>query len=129
LHAFQFELPFWGALIILIVNTIVIMVPISPGNLGTFQVACIFGLSFFGIPKESALSFSLVLHAAETLPVLALGLYYSLSTHVRLKEYQTPEVLREREYLATREYPFDASDTAEPPDIPRKPADGPTEES
>jgi len=107
IYAFGFDLPFWGALVILIVNTAVIMIPISPGNLGTFQFACIFGLSFFGISKESALSFSLVLHAVESLPVIALGLYYSLSSHVRLKEYQTPEVLREQEYLAAHEYPFD----------------------
>jgi len=124
LYAFRFELPFWGALIILIVNTIVIMVPISPGNLGTFQFACIFGLSFFGIPKESALSFSLVLHLAETLPVVALGLYFSFSTHVRLREYQTPEVLREREYLATREYPFDPAEPADAQPVSRQPEQG-----
>jgi len=106
LYAFGFDLPLWGALVILIVNTAVIMIPISPGNLGTFQFACIFGLSFFGIPKESALSFSLVLHAVESLPIIALGLYYLFSSHVRLKEYRAPEVLREREYLATQEYPF-----------------------
>ncbi|MFC1476176.1 lysylphosphatidylglycerol synthase transmembrane domain-containing protein, partial [Candidatus Zixiibacteriota bacterium] len=106
LNAFGFELPFWGALVILIVNTAAIMIQISPGNLGTFQFACILGLSFFGIPKESALSFSLVLHVAETLPIALLGTYYSFSSHIRLKEYQTPESLREQEDFATGEYPF-----------------------
>jgi len=112
LYAFGFDLPFWGAIVILIINTAVIMVPISPGNLGTFQFACILGLKFFGVPKESALSFSLVLHLFETIPIVALGLYYMFSSRIQLKEYQTPEVYQEQEYLATKEYPFSNERTA-----------------
>lgn len=117
IKAFGFELPFWGALVILIVNTAAIMIQISPGNLGTFQFACILGLSFFGISKDSALSFSLVLHAVETLPIAVLGTYYSFSSQIRLKEYQTPESLREQEDLATRKYPFNEGGTNNP--LPR----------
>jgi len=106
LKAFNFALPFWGALVILIINTVAIMIQISPGNLGTFQFACILGLSFFGISKNSALSFSLVLHASETIPIALLGTYYSFSSQIQLKKYQTPETLHELENLAKRDYPF-----------------------
>lgn len=109
IKAFGFDLPFWGALVILIVNTAAIMIQISPGNLGTFQFACILGLSFFGIPKNSALSFSLVLHAVEIIPIVLLGTYYSFSSQIRWKEYQTPEALREQEDFAEEEYPFNGN--------------------
>lgn len=109
LRAFEFEIPFWGAIIILIVNTLAIMVPVSPGNVGTFQLACIVGLGFFGIAKDEALAFSLILHAVELVPVIALGAIASFSTHVRLKEYTGAEVLAEQERMADR--PEDDSDS------------------
>jgi uncharacterized protein (TIRG00374 family) len=101
LRAFDFNVPFWGAMVILIVNTIVIMVPVSPGNIGTFQLACIVGLSFFGISKDQALGFSILLHLAEVGPVFVLGSIASFSAHVRIREFQTEEVLAEKERLAT----------------------------
>lgn len=109
IKAFGFNLPFWGALVILIVNTAAIMVQVSPGNLGTFQFACILGLSFFGIPKDAALSFSLVLHAVEIVPIALLGTYYSFSSHIHWKEYQTPESLHEQEDFAAGKYSFNGS--------------------
>jgi len=101
LRAFEFDIPFWGAMVILIVNTIVIMVPVSPGNIGTFQIACIVGLSFFGISKDQALGFSILLHIAEVGPVFVLGSIASFSTHVRIREYKTDELMAEKERLAT----------------------------
>lgn len=121
LNAFGFDLPFWGAVVILIVNTAAIMVQISPGNLGTFQFACILGLSFFGVAKDSALSFSLVLHAAEILPIAALGTLYLFSSQIRLKEYQTPESLREQQDLVTRDYPFNGNAEENPLPLPDEP--------
>lgn len=103
LEAFDFHIPFWGAMVILIVNTIVIMIPVSPGNIGTFQLACIVGLSFFGISKDEALVFSIVLHIAEVAPVFILGSIASFSAHVRIREFQTEEMIAEQERLA--EYP------------------------
>lgn len=100
LRAFDFDVPFWGAMVILIVNTIVIMVPVSPGNIGTFQLACIVGLSFFGISKDQALGFSILLHIAEIGPVFVLGSIASFSEHVKIREFQTEELLAEKERLA-----------------------------
>lgn len=101
LRAFDFNVPFWGAMVILIVNTIVIMVPVSPGNIGTFQLACIVGLSFFGISKDQALGFSILLHIAEIGPVFVLGSIASFSEHVKIREFQTEELLAEKERLTT----------------------------
>ncbi len=108
LHTFGFEFPLWVAIVILIVNTLAIMVPLTPGNIGTFQFACIIGLGFFGIPKDEALSFSLVLHIFEVGPVFILGSIASFSQHVRVREFRTPEVLAERERLTTETMTFES---------------------
>lgn len=108
LRAFAFDIPFWGAMVILIVNTIVIMIPVSPGNIGTFQLACIVGLSFFGIAKDEALGFSILLHIAEIGPVFVLGTMASFSEHVKIREFQTEELLAEKERLAAVPHVVDA---------------------
>lgn len=109
IRAFDFDIPFWGAMVILIVNTIIIMVPVSPGNIGTFQLACIVGLSFFGIAKDQALGFSILLHIAEVGPVFVLGTIASFSEHVRISEFKTEELMAEKERLATTPIVVDAS--------------------
>jgi uncharacterized protein (TIRG00374 family) len=101
LRAFQLDVPFWGAMVILIVNTVVIMIPVSPGNIGTFQLACIVGLNFFGIPKDEALGFSILLHLAEVGPIFLLGIISSFSAHVRIREFQPADLAAEQERLAT----------------------------
>lgn len=122
LRAFDFNVPFWGAMVILIVNTIVIMVPVSPGNIGTFQLACIVGLSFFGISKDQAFGFSILLHLAEVGPVFLLGSIASFSAHVRIREFQTDEIIAEKERLAASTLIVDAKcDLVEDPLPPSAP--------
>ncbi|MEW5700846.1 MAG: lysylphosphatidylglycerol synthase transmembrane domain-containing protein [Candidatus Zixiibacteriota bacterium] len=107
LRAFAFDIPFWGAMVILIVNTVVIMVPVSPGNIGTFQLACVVGLAFFGVRKDEALGFSILLHVTEVGPVFVLGSIASFSQHVRLREYKSAQIRLEQERLATTAPVFD----------------------
>ena len=59
--SFGFDFPLWVAIVVMIVNTLAIMIPVTPGNIGTFQFACIVGLAFFDVPKDTALGFSLLL--------------------------------------------------------------------
>jgi hypothetical protein len=75
LVAFDFSLPAGAALVLMIVNTALLVVPVTPGNLGTYQVACVLGLSLFGVDKTDAVSYGLVLHACTFLPIAAVGLY------------------------------------------------------
>lgn len=56
------------ALTVLIITIIGISIPAAPGFLGTFQFACIMGLSFFNVPRESAVLFSIVYY------VLSIGI-------------------------------------------------------
>ncbi len=77
-YAFDLSLPPYAAVIIMIVNTVAIMIPLTPGNLGIFQLATIFSLGLFGISKEQALTFGIVLHFFDLLPAATLGGYFML---------------------------------------------------
>ena len=62
------------------------MIVITPGNLGTFNLACLFGLSLFGIGKTEAMSFSILLYAVTFLPIIVLGLAFVLKEGLSFKE-------------------------------------------
>jgi hypothetical protein len=115
LRSFGFDLPLWGAVVIMIVNTLAVMIPVSPGNIGTFQFACIVGLAFFGVSKDRALGFSILLHLAEIAPVFILGLISSFSQHVRVREYRTAEALAEQDEL-TQQVLDHSGRTDDPPE-------------
>ena len=76
--AFGFQLPVWGAIVVVVLNTLMLMFPITPANIGTFQIATIGGLAFFGIKKTEALSLGLLLHFIDVVPLLILGIFFMI---------------------------------------------------
>ena len=59
----------YSAVVIMVINTLMVMVVVTPVNIGTFQLACVFALSLFSIERPTALSFSIVLHAFNYIPL------------------------------------------------------------
>lgn len=86
--AFGYSLPPYAAVCVMIINTVAIMVPITPGNVGIFQLATLFSLGLFGVSKEEALSFGIVLHFFDTLPAVALGSYFMVREHLSVQELE-----------------------------------------
>jgi len=76
LKAFGINLPFTAAMFILVFLVFAVMVPASPGYIGTYHAACMYGLMAFNIPKEQALSVALVIHAINFFPVILLGFFF-----------------------------------------------------
>ncbi len=78
LYAFDFvsvyNLPQSTSLIVLVVTTIGIVVPSSPGYVGTYHWLCQISLAMFGVPAGPALSFAILTHGVNFLPVLIVGL-------------------------------------------------------
>ncbi|MGE0821248.1 MAG: lysylphosphatidylglycerol synthase transmembrane domain-containing protein [Candidatus Binatia bacterium] len=74
LHGCGFTLPLQAAFVVTILTVFASAIPAAPGYLGTFQVAMVLALQFFAIPKEEALSFSLIAHLAQLLPIVSAGL-------------------------------------------------------
>jgi len=73
LQAFNIHLPFTASLFILVFLVFAVMVPASPGYVGTYHAACMYGLMAFAIPKDQALSVALVVHAIGFFPVILFG--------------------------------------------------------
>ena len=84
--AFGLQIDLWGAVVIMVINTVMVMVVVTPVNIGTFQLACVFALSLFGIDKQTALSFSIVLHAFNYIPPVFLGWMFSLKEGLSIKK-------------------------------------------
>ncbi|MCS7286428.1 MAG: lysylphosphatidylglycerol synthase transmembrane domain-containing protein [Anaerolineae bacterium] len=66
----------WQALFFMSAVNLGIMIPAAPGGLGPYQASAILALAVFGVPKEVALSASLLTHAVQYFYVVALGLYF-----------------------------------------------------
>ena len=75
--AFDMDLPVLAAVVVMVILMLGKALPSSPGFVGTFQFFASIGLiEIFSVPKDLALSFSIVYHAAQYLPITALGLFY-----------------------------------------------------
>ncbi|KPK74523.1 MAG: hypothetical protein AMJ89_06095 [candidate division Zixibacteria bacterium SM23_73] len=83
--AFGLYPPIQASFILLVIVCLGVMLPASPGFVGTFQFFCIVALSTFGYDKNVALPFSILLHACQYFPVTLLGLYYLKKEHLSLK--------------------------------------------
>jgi len=78
-YAFDFvslyHLPWTAALVALVITTISVVVPSSPGYVGSYHFLCQLSLGLFAVPKGPALSYAFILHAINIFPVFFLGLY------------------------------------------------------
>lgn len=72
--SFGFHLPFSSSLLILVLLAFAISVPSSPGFVGPFHYAIYLGLSFYGIGKAEAVGMAIVIHLAQFVPLVVLGL-------------------------------------------------------
>ena len=84
LLGFDMVLPPHAPFVLLIILSLGIMLPSSPGFVGTFQYFCIIGLSLFGVPKDLALGYSVVLHISQYIAIVPIGLVCLGKTHLSL---------------------------------------------
>ena len=66
--------------LILVFVSIFTMVPAAVGMVGTFQVGCIVALAVFGIPKDQALGFSIVVHSVQLVTSVIIGVPFLISS-------------------------------------------------
>ncbi len=94
-YAFDFHLPVYASYILLIVVSVSILLPSSPGFIGVYHAGVVFTLSRFGIDTTNAVSCALVLHAAQFFPITLMGFYYLKKSHLSLKQLEK-EALEEK---------------------------------
>ncbi len=62
-----------SSLVLLVITTISVVVPSSPGYVGTYHFLCMKSLVLFGVPEEVGLSYAFVAHGISTIPPAIVG--------------------------------------------------------
>lgn len=85
-RAARLDLPMAAAWAVLAFVGLGVSLPSSPGFAGVIQAAVVLALALFAVPQADALSFSLLLHGSQFLPVTLWGLALLLVEQVSLGE-------------------------------------------
>ncbi len=70
---FHLGLSVLAGLLVTIATGLSLVLPSSPGAVGVFEAAALVGLKAYGVDKADALSFAIVLHAANFFPYVVAG--------------------------------------------------------
>jgi uncharacterized protein (TIRG00374 family) len=88
LQGFGIHLPITASMFILVLLVFAVMVPASPGFIGTYHYACFKGLSVFGIDASTSVSLALVIHGISFFPVILAGFFYLWRDRISLRAVQ-----------------------------------------
>lgn len=66
-----------ASLVLLVITTISVVVPSSPGYIGTYHYLAQLSLGLFGVPGSVGLSFAFVAHASSLLPTALVGMVFA----------------------------------------------------
>ena len=84
-QAFGFDLTLDASFYLLVIVSISILVPSSPGFVGVYHAGAVVSLMAYGISKEEALSCAIVLHATQYIMVTLMGFYFLKKEHLTLR--------------------------------------------
>jgi uncharacterized protein (TIRG00374 family) len=97
MHAFNFEVSFFALMLMNGIVNLATTLPAAPGYIGTFDAPGIEVLVAFGIAREVATPYTLVLHAALWLPITLLGIVYMARENIRWSDFAKAAKLKESE--------------------------------
>ncbi|MEW6482665.1 MAG: lysylphosphatidylglycerol synthase transmembrane domain-containing protein [bacterium] len=86
--SFGFNLAFYSPYFIASIVGLSSMIPSAPGYIGVFQSFCVGGLILFGINKDIALSYSIVCHIVQYIPVTAIGIFYFINENIPISKIE-----------------------------------------
>ena len=79
-RAFNLDLTTGGTLIVLAAISLGTMVPLAPGNLGTFEASAFLAYRYLGVSPEQSLALAIIQHVCFMLPAVGIGYAY-ISAH------------------------------------------------
>lgn len=88
MRAFGIELGLPEAFLVMAIISMSVVIPSSPGYVGTWELCAKLGLGIFKISPEIAISFALGYHLLSWLPVVILGLFFMFKNGVSLSKIQ-----------------------------------------
>jgi hypothetical protein len=74
--SFNFSIGFGAAITVLAIVNLGLIIPSTPGSVGTFQFFCVAALGLFQVKESQALGFSMVYHLSQFLPTTLVGFYF-----------------------------------------------------
>ena len=86
--AFGFDIPLEASVVLLVVVSISILIPSSPGFVGVYHAGAVWSLEQYGIGRAEALSCAIVLHAAQYSIVTLMGFYFLHKEHLSLRKLE-----------------------------------------
>ena len=92
LQGFGINLPITASMFILVLLVFAVMVPASPGFIGTYHYACFKGLSIFGVAESKAVSIALIVHGIGFFPVIIVGFYYLWRCKISFSDIQRSDM-------------------------------------
>jgi uncharacterized protein (TIRG00374 family) len=81
-----YSLSWTTGLVVLVITTISVLVPSSPGYVGTYHYLCQLALGMFGIPQSDGLTFAFVAHGINFFPILLVGLIFAGSEGISISK-------------------------------------------
>ncbi|MBU2514726.1 flippase-like domain-containing protein [bacterium] len=66
-----------SSVVLLVITTISVVVPSSPGYVGTYHYLCQLSLELFGVPRSVGLSFAFVAHGLSIIPTAIVGFFFA----------------------------------------------------
>jgi uncharacterized membrane protein YbhN (UPF0104 family) len=72
-HAYGVQVTVGGSLLVLATVVLATMLPMSPGNLGTYEASVFLAYRYLGVSPEIALSLAIVQHVCFMLPAVGVG--------------------------------------------------------
>jgi uncharacterized protein (TIRG00374 family) len=88
--AFQLHLPLTVGFVLLVAQAAAVMIPASPGFVGTHHAASVACLSLWGVSPEASLSIALVMHAIGYFLTIAIGAVYLWAVGLSMRDLGQP---------------------------------------
>jgi uncharacterized protein (TIRG00374 family) len=85
--AFHLQLPLTVGLLLVVFQAFAVMIPSSPGFVGTYHVASIACLKLWDVSEAAALSVALVMHAITFFLTVGVGVWYLWSVKMSLQDF------------------------------------------
>lgn len=87
LHAFDFSVTFWVLMLAMGFANLTTIIPSAPGYVGSFHLAVGVTLTAFGVAKEDAGAYAVVMHLVLWLPVTLIGFLYFIRMGMKWSDF------------------------------------------
>jgi len=98
LEAFNINLTFFQSSLVMAITAMSVVIPSSPGYIGTWEFFTIISLSIFGITKTHALSYALLNHFISWFTVVLFGFIVLIKNSVSLSQIENAQISRENNF-------------------------------